>query len=141
MEQIPEVILLVGSPGSGKSWVSDQLTDKFHIVEHDDHRDKNNYIAALAAAAKSESKPVIGNTPFGVSEIMEGLKSKKVRVLPVFIIEPEKVLSARYLKRDGKIIPQGHLTRQKTYGERAKELGAFSGTSEQVLRFINTLIK
>lgn len=48
---------------------------------------------------------------------------------------------ARYEAREGKPIPKGHLTRIQTYLDRADELGAFMGTSEQVLTHLKTLIK
>jgi predicted kinase len=126
------VYLLVGCPGSGKSWVSSQLKSKFKVVEHDHHR--TGYVEAVAKAAKES--PVLANTPFGVSKLMEDLSSKGIPVIPVFILEAERTISERYSKREGRPIPQGHLTRQHTYRERAQELKAFSGTSEQVLEHL-----
>lgn len=127
-----EVTIIVGSPGSGKSWITKQLKNKFEVVEHDLYLDKSKYISALAAAAK-DGKKVLGESPFGISEIMERLAHERIACNPVFVIEDESTLKSRYWTREGKEIPKGHLTRQKTYKQRAKDLGSFYGTSSEVL--------
>jgi uridine kinase len=131
-----DVFILVGSPSSGKTWVSSQLRGKFQVIEHDHYSNKGEYIRELGNAAKAGDKPILGNTPFGLSEIMESLQDRGLEVKPVFIIEDPNVLKQRYQQRDGKEIPQGHLTRQNTYLERARELNAFFGTSSEVLNHL-----
>lgn len=133
-----EVFILVGSPGVGKSWISQQLKNKFHVVEHDNYRNPDIYVTALHAASVDNPK-VLGNTPFGISQIMEKLAERKIAVTPVFIIEPEDVLKKRYRGRTGKDIPQGHITRQHTYRQRAKDLGSFYGTSDEVLTYLRSI--
>jgi len=135
-----EVILLVGSPGSGKSWVSSQLKDKFLVLEHDDFHQKEHYIAALASAARQAKRKILGNTPFGLTDLTQGLAGIGVKVIPVFIVEPDIVLSARYMQREKKSIPKGHITRQETYRSRAKELGSFIGTSAEVLKHLKGMV-
>lgn len=128
------VYLLVGSPGSGKTWVMGQLKSQFEIVEHDDFKTTPQaYAKILTERAHESSKPILGNTPFGLSEIILVLATSGIKCTPVFILEPPHVLATRYMARERKQIPQGHLTRQNTYKERAEELGAFSGTSDEVL--------
>lgn len=131
-----EIVILVGSPGVGKTWVSDQLKEMFHVVEHDDFKSKSGYIFELSRVARSGTKKILGNTPFGLQEIIHELESKNLKVRPVFIIEKPDVLTARYEADRGKKIPPGHLTRQNTYKARAKELSAFCGTSDEVLKHL-----
>lgn len=135
------VYLLVGCPGSGKSWVTDQLRGTFTVVEHDDYMDRSNeYPDAVVAAAWTSLSPVIANTPFGVSKLQETLEQNALKVIPVFIIEPDAVVTERYEAREGRPISKGHLTRQRTYFERALELGAFHGGSQEVLDYLSSQV-
>lgn len=137
-----KIYLLVGTPGSGKTWVASQLTDKFEWVAHDAYNGKGfayegmAYVNEIMKASRTQSKPVLAETPFSVSQIIEPLEKKGFTVEPVFIIESDHTTSTRYLRRENKPIPQGHLTRIQTYRKRAKEMNAFSGTSAQVLEYL-----
>ncbi|PWT73945.1 MAG: hypothetical protein C5B60_07480 [Chloroflexi bacterium] len=135
-----KIYLLVGCPGSGKTWVCSQLGDAFHIVPHDKRRHNAAiYAREIENEMETATKPLIIETPFGVSEIMFELKVKRsYDVVPVFIIEEPGILEERYFKRSGKQIPQGHLTRQETYRERARDLGAFTGTSAEVAAMLKS---
>lgn len=128
------VYLVVGCPGSGKTWVCEQLRDKFHYVPHDAY-DEKVYPQILHAATR-DMEPVLGEIPFGLSKIHQSLSHHGVRVVPVFIIENEQTLQDRYRQREGRDIITGHLTRQKTYAQRARELGAFCGTAKEVLEHL-----
>lgn len=130
------IYLLVGTPGSGKTWVMDQLKDQFDCLKHDDYGDLKPYLNDIKRLQAIADKPILIETPFSVSQFMEALP-----VTPLFIIELPSVTRARYEAREGKPIPKGHLTRIQTYLDRADELGAFMGTSEQVLSHLKTLIK
>lgn len=134
-----KVYLLVGVPGSGKSWAAKQLADKFHHVPHDDY-DERIYPSILLTATASE-KPVLGEIPFGLSKIQESLEEHGCDVVPVFILEDEEALyriwEERKLSKSSTIA--GHLERQRTYKKRAKELGAFSGNSAQCLAHLEAV--
>lgn len=135
-----KIHLLVGVPASGKSWVSDQLKDKYEVIEHDLYRLKPAYISALlSAASKGSNKPILANTPFGMSEIQASLVANGHKVNPVFILESPDTLQTRYKARAGQDIPKGHLTRQETYRQRADETKAFKGTSQDVLNHLQTI--
>lgn len=137
------VYIIVGSPGSGKSWVMNQLKARFHVIEQDDFINKRpKYNLALITAAESQTvkNPILTNTPFGVSDLMAFLEQNGVQARPVFLVEPEQVLRDRYRARSGKEIPVGHVTRQLTYRDRAEELGAFIGTSTQVLAHLKGVV-
>ncbi len=128
------IYLIIGVPGSGKSWVSAQLEQRFNVVRHDDYIGED-YARALAEA-DGQDKPVLGELPFGITEIKTKLETKGYEVVPVFILEDTNTLTKRYQEREGKDIPRGHLTRQETYRQRAKEYRAYSGTSLQVLEHL-----
>lgn len=130
------IYLIVGTPGSGKSWVCEQLKDKFEYIPHDSHPKLIEYLNLAKTFASDGDKPVLIETPFSVSMILGPLDKAGYEVTPVFIIEDEQTTSNRYETREGKEIPQGHLTRIQTYRERAHELQAFSGTSEEVLKYL-----
>lgn len=132
------IYLLIAVPGSGKSWVANQLTH-FEYIPHDDH--KTGYLEAILKRAETANKPLLVETPFSISKLRDPLIAAKFNVIPVFIIESVEVTKERYLAREGKEIPKGHLTRIETYKERAKELNAFSGTSYEVLQFMNSISK
>jgi ATP-dependent Lon protease len=133
------IYLVVGCPGVGKTWVCKQLEGKFLYVAHDDHPDEGLYTNFLAAAAEGE-KPVVGEIPFGLSKIQAALEESGIHVIPVFILEREKTIEARYWMREKREIPKGHLTRQKTYAARARELSAFAGTAEEVLAHLKGVV-
>lgn len=128
--------LVVGVPGSGKSWVCEKLTDKFEYVHHDGFiylKQPGAYLRAIFEASKTATRPLLIEAPFSISETKDPLEEAGFKVIPVFILEKPSVVSMRYQKREGKEIPKGHLTRMQTYSERAKKWNAFSGTSSEVL--------
>jgi hypothetical protein len=135
-----EVTMLVGVPGSGKTWITKRLKDKYSVVEHDNHiNDKNQpeaYVAAIKEAAEKSTRPLLIEAPFSISQIKEPLEAADFLVRPVFIIEDPLVVSLRYLRRDRRMIPKGHLTRMQTYAQRAKATNSFYGTAEQVLQHL-----
>jgi broad-specificity NMP kinase len=132
------VILLVGVPASGKSWVTSQLTGRYTVVEQDDFIDRqDHYAPAIAEAATESSRAVIANAPFGTSELVESLKEWGCEVEMVFLLEDEVVLQARWDERGTPDrARKSHLSRQRTYAARATELGAFAGTSAEVLEHL-----
>lgn len=134
----PKAYLVIGCPGSGKSWVCDQLKDKFNYIPHDDFKDADDgaYAGAIIKAAKEVDQPLLIETPFSISQLKEPLEKAGVDVVPVFIQEYPITIETRYKAREGKHIPRGHITRQATYLKRAKEWSAFQGTSEQVLEHL-----
>lgn len=140
-----EVYLLIGVPGSGKTWVMDQLENKYTEVRHDHFIGKHGtvaYVGAIKSKLEVSSKPILAEAPFSISEIKDPLEKDGILVKPVFILEDPDILSRRYKNdpnRDGKDLPKGHLTRMKTYTERAKIYGAFSGNSSEVLDFLKMM--
>jgi hypothetical protein len=128
------IYLLVGVPGSGKTWVCNQLKHLYTHIAHDDYQ-KGGYIEAILEAIPS-SKPLLIETPFSMSKVFGPLIDKGLAVECVFMLERHSVLKARYMAREGKEIPKGHLTRQDTYKQRAEASEAFYGSSEEVLEYL-----
>jgi hypothetical protein len=143
--------LLVGAPGSGKTWVCSQLEDKFHVIHHDGFvhlKEPGSYIREILKEAPAAEKPVIIEAPFSVSQTVEPLENRGYKVVPIFIIEDERTHSRRYIdreKKDGRWSDSsmrhlvGHLTRTKTYLQRAVDGGHFHGTSGQVLEYMKKI--
>lgn len=133
-----KVFLLVGVPGSGKTWVVDRIKDKFHIVQNDDYINEgsDSYIEAIKDAARESKQPVIAEAPFSMMRVLEPLQEEGIDTECVFIIEDPEVLAERYFKRSKNEIPKGHLTRMNTFAQRAKAMGAFSGNSTQVMEHL-----
>ena len=131
-----KIYLVVGTPGSGKTWVCKQLQDKFDYLAHDDYPNDKAYVSNILQLLDFATKPVLIETPFSVSQITEPLMREGYEVIPIFIIESHQVTAERYQQREGRPILAGHFTRINTYTKRAEELGAFKGTSQEVLDYL-----
>jgi len=59
-----EVKLLVGVPGSGKSWIVDRVGGGYNHVRHDDY-DVRDYADALIRAA--DDREILAEAPFPTS--------------------------------------------------------------------------
>lgn len=134
------VVLLVGVPATGKSWTSEQLTDKFDYVHHDLYikMTGNAYLRAIIERSKTATKPLLCEAPFSVSQTKAPLEERGFRVVPVYLFEEPSELRRRWQARgmnDDATI-RGHLTRQNTYRLRARESGSFVGNSVQVLEHL-----
>ncbi len=142
MAEPQEIILLVGVPAAGKTWVMDRSQANYRCVYHDDFiRKESSYLAAIIHAAHGGARPVLIESPFSMSAILQPLHDAGLDVKPVFIIEDEDVLHTRYLARgrDEEHIICGHLARQRTFQSRIGEYKAFWGTSSEVLNHLNLL--
>jgi hypothetical protein len=127
-----KVYLVVGVPGSGKSWVCSQLKESFYHVPHDSHigSDYPGLIKELSGLV--QSKPILAETPFSVSQFTDILSN----VETVYVLDRYEVVLERYKAREGKAPAPGDRTRQETYRKRARESGSFSGTSQEVLDYL-----
>lgn len=130
-----QIYMVIGCPGSGKSWVCAQLTKQYQYVRHDSFIG-GDYVAEIAQQAKTATKPLLIETPFSISQVKDPLEKLDFRVTPVFIQEKPDVLQRRYREREGKDIPAGHLSRQATYAERAAAWQSYRGTSNEVLAYL-----
>lgn len=133
------VYLVCGVPGSGKSWVCEQLEGEFSYLKHDEWLDtpkeKRIYANAILKLAKTSEKPVLADCPFGERPLKEDLERLGLKVTPIFIVEMPMVIAKRYSLRK-KPIPKAHMTRALSIKNRAKEWNAFFGTSQEVLYYL-----
>lgn len=139
-----KLILVVGAPGSGKTWVCSQLEDEFHLIHHDGYiylKEPGSYVKAILKEAPNAKKPVLIEAPFSISQTVEPLEKEGYTVEPVFIVEDEHTHKSRYAARERKPIPRGHLTRTQTYLQRAIDGKHFHGTSEEVLKHLKQRAK
>ncbi len=132
---MPKIYIVAGVPASGKSWVCDQLKDKFLYLRHDDIQDIDKYAAAINVKAKSQDQSILGDCPFAERVLGENLEKYGHKPEFIFISEEPYILHMRYAKR-GKELPKAHITRQASIKERAKEWGCFLGTSSLVLEYL-----
>lgn len=135
------VYLLVGCPASGKSFVAGHadIQEKFEYAHHDLFIGMTGdaYLKDILAR-RNAPRPILAEAPFSISQIKEPLEKAGMRVTPVFILAEPSDLQKRWDQR-GNVAPKtraGHLTRQNTYAERAKEWNAFRGTSSEVLEYL-----
>lgn len=133
-----EVFLVVGVPGSGKSWVCEQLTQRFEYVKHDEHINSGALVPMTITAALGD-KPVLLDCPFGERLLRGSLEAAGLKVEPFFIVEPTEVVQARYMAQRGKELPKASVTRSVTIQNRAIEWGARHGTADEVLRMLSEI--
>ena len=74
-EMARTVHLLVGCPGSGKTWVADRLGDQYEVVPHDLYK-AGGYVEAIKNAVVSATRPILAETPFSISRIKIRLKRR-----------------------------------------------------------------
>lgn len=132
------VYLICGVPGSGKTWVCEQLKDKFTYVPHDMFL-KTLSSAVVGAAKLSTVKAVLTECPFGERLLREELEAVGCHVIPYFIVEKPEVIKARYEKRENRPLPKANHTRAASIIDRALEWKAPWGTSEQILTKLKEL--
>jgi gluconate kinase len=137
---ISTVYLLCGVPGSGKTWVANQLTDKFMYIEHDQYiKQPELELATVINACNTQPKPVLLTCPFGETALRDALTSQGIPTVPLFIVEPPETIKRRYEARDKIHIPQSHLTRASTILNRAVEWNSVHGDSIAILNHLRNL--
>lgn len=140
------IYLVCGVPGSGKTWVCEQMTDHFTFLPQKNYIVKGadspiaHHKAALMKAARESERPILSEVPFMISIIIRELEAAGHKVHPVFVIEPEHVVKRRYEAREKRPIPKQHITRVNTVRQRAMELGEFFGSSDDVLSYFQNLV-
>jgi predicted kinase len=115
-----QVHIIIGVPGSGKSWVCQHLPRGLYThVPHDDHN-VEDYHKALIRASRESRLPVLAEAPFRSAILVEQLLKAGIPSVEHYLIEPEHVVRERYEKREGKPIPTQHLSNLHRYAARAR---------------------
>lgn len=131
------VYLVIGVPGAGKTWVCEQLVDRFSYVARDSDWDR--HLERLLKAAKSADRAVVSEVPFGESGLIEALKLAGIDVRCVYVVEPPLVLTERMRRRGKRLPTHGELKRARGHTEKAFNEHVFSGTSEEVLAHLRAV--
>lgn len=153
---IQTVHMVCGVPGSGKTWVCEQLTEKFTYLKHDDYMNaaklrlveqsplgratvlEKDFVAAIIQAA-TKDKPVLIDCPFAERELRKRIESIGLKVVPWFIVESTALVQERYKRRTGRDLPQNSVTRSATIVNRANEWKALHGKAEIVLKALQSV--
>ena len=85
--------LLVGVPGSGKSWITDQVGDGYNHIRHDDY-DAPDYADALIGAA--DDREILAEAPFRAQALTERLQAVGITVESYYVDEPLEVCRDRH---------------------------------------------
>lgn len=129
------IYLVCGVPGSGKTWVCEQLTHKFHYIPHDLHSHKK----LVHLASQMNDRYIVMDCPFAERKLRDLLEDADIIVKPIFIVEEPDVIKSRYLKRNGYMPTPGILTRANTIMEKVREWDAYYGTSKEVLAYLKKI--
>lgn len=130
----PKLIIVFGCSGSGKTWISNQLTDLYHVV-HYDTVSRTKLLDVLRA--QPTDKPILLDLPIKISTFIKRhgaeFDLRCVAVMGDFIKVKQQILL-----RGGKITPTIY-KRWKQIGKRAAKYAEFTGDSEDVLRYLKKL--
>lgn len=132
------VYLVIGVPGSGKTWVSRKVAHKTHYIPHDLHTD--DQFDVIMARLPDSDRPIITESPFMEKVIRRQLLDAGVDVRPYLVWENQETVQRRYEEREGRPIPQMHLTRVKNIKARAEEWEIPIGSSEEIAKMLDRAI-
>jgi hypothetical protein len=124
-----DVFLIAGCPASGKSWVCNQLLDKFNYVSYD-NVNKNYHVYELL---KNNHTPLLYDPTIKISTFTKRY-GHLFNIRLVVIVEDEGTINQRILSRGGKLT--------ETIKRRIKRMSQlsnnceFNGTSTEVLEYL-----
>lgn len=136
-KELPTVYLLIGAPGAGKSWIANQLTDKFTYISYDGNPKKEH----LTLLCKPTDKPILYDPTFKISTFIRR-HSDKFDIKLIVIKEEESVLKDRISQRGGKwtdTIMKRNLQVEKYYYKYGTS--GFLGSSNECLEYLKYMIK
>ncbi len=128
-----KVYMICGVSGSGKSWVCNQLSELIEYVSFDGN--SNKYHVDLIRSIKGN---VLYDPTINISTFIRR-NSHEFDIRPIFIIENEDVIRKRIEKRNGKW-KNSMLNRMNAINSRSNKYGEFSGTSSEVLQYLEDSI-
>jgi hypothetical protein len=125
-----DVHLIVGVPGSGKSWVADKLQKRFEHVPHDEHPARD-YAKVLAERARAEgTREILAEAPFRAAHLQEMLAAHHVKVHTYYLDVPSATAREQYESRTGKTFPEQHARNLERYASRDWD---HRGSAEELL--------
>lgn len=132
-----KIIVLVGVPASGKTYVCDRVGAHYTALRHDGYV-RGAYIRAIEKAAQGP-KPVLAEAPFNAAAMISELQADGFVVEQWLVTGDLDQIKARYAQREGKAYPANFETNYHRYnasGGRFK----FVGDSGQVLVALRRLV-
>ncbi len=127
-----DLFLIAGCPGSGKSWVCNQLSDTFNYVSYDNTN--NNY--HVYELLKNNSKLLLYDPTIKISTFTKRY-SHLFTIRLIVIVEDESVINKRMVGRSGKVTDT--ITRRIKRMSSLSKNCEFSGTSSEVLDYLKEL--
>lgn len=94
------LFILIGAPGTGKTWLCDKLSNDFNIISSD--RMRGDIDSAVSEALK-DSKPVIVDLPFRIKAFIERWRARVPDCVVVALVEEESVHKIRLAMRGGEL--------------------------------------
>ena len=129
-----KIFFLCGQSGAGKTYVANQLKDKFEVIHYDSCR--SNLIETINIASKS-TKPILLDIPNLISTYYKELFGL-YQIEMLFIIEDVSTIKNRILSRGGKITHSIE-KRYKRMKSLYKKYGSYKATSDEMLNYLNNL--
>ena len=131
---LPNLFIVFGCSGSGKTWLANQLTEKFHVVHYDKVRR-----AKLLEVLHSQptDKPILLDLPIKISTFIKR-HSTEFNIRCVAVMGDFLQVKTQILKRDGKITKTLY-KRWKIIQRRADKYAEFTGDSQQVLDYLRDI--
>lgn len=128
-----KVVLLVGVPASGKTWVADRLAGRYTVLRHDDY-ERSAYIEVLLQATQG-SKDVLAEAPFNAAGLVAVLESGGIKVEQWLVTGDLDEIKKRYRLRNGLDYPKNFETNYYRY-EADTERFTGGGTSDMVYNLL-----
>ncbi len=125
---LPLVYVLTGCFASGKSWISNQLHHKFHIVDYDTNK-KFNF-----TNPPDFKKPVLYELPMKVSTFLN--ENQETLNLKLVVITHDYETIINNLQSRGGTINKNSIKNRITRMKTLAKSSIFSGTSNEVLNFL-----
>lgn len=134
-EQKSKIIYIVtGAPGSGKSWVCDQLANNYTYISYDDFP-KESHLQLIFS--DNSGKPILYD-PWRKATSFVKRYSDSLDIRLIVIKETREIVRERILNRGGTLTDK-----IDKYTDRAFNISKnafFSGTSSEVLNFLKSII-
>lgn len=128
------IYIVSGIAGSGKSWVCNQLTSKFHYIAYDKNK-KKDHLHLIRSAPKDKIilYDLNINTSTFIRRNCEEFNIRFVTILGDFLQVKQQ------LKDRGGKITKGTYSRWKVMKKRANTYGECQGSSSEILKYLKNL--
>lgn len=124
-----DLFLIAGCPASGKTWICEQLTDKFSYISYD-NINSNYHVYELL---KNNSRPLLFDPTVKVSTFIKRY-GHLFNIKLIVIVEDETTINQRIVDRGGTITDtiKNRIKRMSNLSKKSE----FSGTSTEVLDYL-----